>query len=743
MTKYSAVHFFLDESGRFTGTSPRAELALVGGVLLFGDYDPDADARLKAILKRRLEAAGGQFPTELHFSSTQLAERLPDFLRGVTEELPRWCQETRALYGISLRHASDLADPNHGLLSERRNDYRYLSMLWSLVEHLVFVDEKVLERLAPDASINLHVANRAYVFDPQRQSVEELERLGYSVSPDRRQSGRMVVRSILREGDLLTMLRMAVRMRWGDVPVRLGEIRVQRLDYENGNSPAALYLADLYLGLVRQGELGRMRHFRPRATPEALLASFRRLQYGPWLELMALKQAALNNGNLDDYIAASDQYDSLPRQHLDTFEPIERRQQKRAAELLSASAERVVALLEKACHTIDLPGQYDAGWRAAERAWRWLIQPPLRAEMLYLQARLSHANHTGHVRKADEVWQAYERSEPELGSLGSEGLRLRAELRNRRAVHLIDSFRLEEAEKVINGVLDDQEAVQQVLRRMEAGSETCAVNRELGACYGTLGQVHAFLGGQERQDLAKEVFVEACRFFKRADDVERQCVYLGHLACDRGPAGETDWRAVLQKLPALLDPNPISGSGQQYLLALQIKGVLLFAPTTAVLKYLERWKEHRPIEQFEMEETRLHPFGLIHQAMGLLSARAWRETGDNCHRADALAAFERAIKHLKHKSSGPLLQCLGHFADVRRALFEIESEPQQKSRVAALERHFLTLRGTLAEHFGDAAWSAAEETRSAGYFSRLDPGDQYPVTERATRVLAGIRFNYW
>src|SRR5688572_2479132 len=73
MQRFSDLHFFLDESGQFFG--PKRDLALVGGVLVFGRYDDAADGAVRDMLRNRLADVGGQFPQDLHFFESQLSIR--------------------------------------------------------------------------------------------------------------------------------------------------------------------------------------------------------------------------------------------------------------------------------------------------------------------------------------------------------------------------------------------------------------------------------------------------------------------------------------------------------------------------------------------------------------------------------------------------------------------------------------------------------------------------------------------
>ena len=739
MNQYNSVHFFLDESGQLTGKARHNEPMLVGGLLIFGNYAEAEDSSLRAHLRQRLQEVDGRFPEDLHFGRAGLDfERQERFLRSLSDDLRTWAGEDRMCFGINIVHCSDVFGNQRGVLGEQYYDNRYLSMLWSLIEHLVFVDEKVAERLMPDSAFHLHIASRVYCFDPKATPAEEIESLGWKVLPDRRNPGRLVAVNVVQERDLVTMLRMSLRQRWGQPPICLGTIEVTRLDYDRGASPAALYLADLYLGQIRFAELASRRRFRP-PVKSVLLPTFRRVEYGPWLELLARMQAAVRVGDIEQYLANADEYQSLEEQHdLRAFQPIVRRQEKAALPFLRQSGARLVDRLEKACAVADAPGGARRGLLTAEQAGQWMhdagIQD-LRADVLLLQARLSHANHTGDTQKAQSIWQDYLALEPRLHGLGAEGLRIMADMRNRWAVSLTDRFQYEQAEEVLAEVACEREDWAEDLAKRFGITAAQVPNWELGACLGSLGQLYAFIGTAEKQTLAESCFRRAMNFLTDVRDIERQWVYLGHLACDLGEAAL--WQTVLQQLKT----GAIQGASQ-FILALQLKGLTVFGASEEVRSAIERWEQEDTLRQFSEEDRQHHPFGLIHQAAAMLYARAWRETGKTPHVGRACEQFDVASRHMRE--GGSLLKFLSYVAQLRKYLLVIDASPTDARAQRDLVNTFLALRGHLAGQYGDHAWSEDEHGRAiGGIVGKHDPGPEHGFTERMRSLLKAIRFNYW
>ena len=555
MRHFDSIHLFLDESGQVQKAPRRSEPLLVGGILLFGSYDETADDTLRDQIREQVNKVGGSFPGDLHFGQSSLATGAKErFLQAVAGDLRTWSGEERAAYGVHIVHKGDVFGSGEGILSERHYDNRYISMLWSLIEHLVFVDEKVTERLSARATFHLHIASRVYSFDPNVTPAHEVEGLGWKVLPDRRSPGRKFAVNVLLERDLVTMVRMSLRQRWGRSAIRLGSANVDRLDYASGSSPALLYLADAYLGIARFSELARQRPFQP-PVKAVLVPTFRRLEYGPWLELLARMEAAIDEGQAEQYLTLAEEYDALREQHeWSALEPVVKRQQKAVAVFFRESPRPLINMMDDASRIVDRPGGAAQGLAKAELA-RNLRKSAgiesLESEVLFLQIRLSYANHTGDVQAAENIWREYHALESRLHELGADGLRLISEARNRRAVNLTDQFRFDDAEQILSDIVTERESWEQELAGRFGVAIGAMPSRELGACLGSLGQVYAFRGSAGDFARAETCFRRAMSQFKMAADIDRQWVYLGHLACDQREEGRALWEETLEKNAAL------------------------------------------------------------------------------------------------------------------------------------------------------------------------------------------------
>jgi hypothetical protein len=256
-----------------------------------------------------------------------------------------------------------------------------------------------------------------------------------------------------------------------------------------------------------------------------------------------------------------------------------------------------------------------------------------------------------------------------------------------------------------------------------------------------LGQAMAFRGAADDSRHAEAAFRSALGLFTEPRDLEREWVYLGHLACDRGAVGRPLWDEVTRVLPELDFRRPVRRATGQYVLALQLKGLLCYGTKGELERYLAAWSADGPLLEHDLEARAKHPFGLIEQTLGLCRARNWRETGIDAQRRQALVHFEAARAHMNQ--GGSLLKMLALACLLRQRLFEAETGPREAagpSRLFAACRQF---EASLLEHFGERAWGRDQQGRLTGHFGSRDPGDQAPSADRARGLLSAVRFNYW
>src|SRR5690606_12980813 len=123
---------------------------------------------------------------------------------------------------------------------------------------------------------------------------------------------------------------------------------------------------------------------------------------------------------------------------------------------------------------------------------RAAVAATLDTRLLYLQIALSHANHCGDVERAATLWDEY--LEIEHDALAGDLNRAArcAEIRNRPAVGLTDRMHYDAARNVLMKLIEQQEDIADTFARITGVAPRSSY--ELGACYGSLGQIEAFTG---------------------------------------------------------------------------------------------------------------------------------------------------------------------------------------------------------------------------------------------------------
>lgn len=269
----------------------------------------------------------------------------------------------------------------------------------------------------------------------------------------------------------------------------------------------------------------------------------------------------------------------------------------------------------------------------------------------YLQAHITLANHRGQSTEADDAWKQCLDLEAELlVQEGLQGLEKLGTLQNNRAVSLMDQGRFAEAMSLLDSCISRR---REILHTANIQSDAL-----LGKMLGTSGQLHASAPSRDHPR-AEAAFREAMTRFPNPRDRDRQWIYLGHLACDAGPAALPLWQEAQAKLFPDNPGFPVQGRGSQFLLALQAKGLLVFGTQDHRSLWLRHWQES--LRSFPAAMGRDHPFGLIFQNAALLAATC------GTHAEERFSWMEHAI-HLMDRPDSPSLQRLAHAARIRRCL---------------------------------------------------------------------------
>jgi hypothetical protein len=661
-----------------------------------------------------------------------------------------WAADKHKIYGFYIKHDKDVFDSSAEILAEKKLDNRYLSMLWSLVEHFVFVDNNVRDMIDSDATVHLHVASRILFIDSKDEEKEKkktrLESLGYFVKTSNQKSGSYFAYT-LDGKELTTMIRMALRQRWKESNIKFGRIENSGIQYQMKRykrlKPAmGLYLADLFLGQTRSKYYSRE---KGRFLESMIQPNFSEIKYGPWLETLAEMQAALDSGDIESFFLKVQKFYSYGNAVVSFYQSIHEGQTAKAAKLLSGDLAKLKLFMQRLTKKVDLPGEAEhhvdlVNW--TEKLIRICAPSDYLIQVLHLQCRLSICNHTGDVQGVDRVWQEFLKIEPELYIFGTDGLRIRSEMRNRRAVSLTDRFQYSEAESILLDIISLQQgSLKQLAKGFGINAEDIPSD-ELGACYGTLGQIYAFTGLNESIQYAERSFRQAIELFKNSSDINRQWIYLGHLACDQGESGVDLWNEVQQHLPDLGSPAPILETGREFELALQLKGLHVFGSREMKVQFCTQWEKTSLHRNYSKADKSSHPFGFIYQSVAMIYQDLWHQNRENNHYDQMVTTYYNRSSNLMGSKIG-LLKILGLVAELRKCIFKLKRNPAGKKANENIPIVFRSLKENLIELFSSRIWSEDGDGKSDGYFGQLDPGANNSWQRRARAVLAGFRFNYW
>ena len=230
--EYQQLHFFLDESGGFRNQ----DMNLVGGVIVLGPYDNQADEAVLQILRESVQDCQGVFPRDLHFFQTNLLPpRKQRLCELIAERLAAWLGDQREIFGIAIRHRYDLFPQGSNLLAEREYDNRYLQMLYALIEFVCFVYPGIRSKLRPTAEVRVYVGQRHFPLPNSPENQRLLSQLGYEFVSSR-EPDQLLVKSITRR-ELRGLVRAGIRQSWPNTQLCFQEMAVLRISYDLSKPP--------------------------------------------------------------------------------------------------------------------------------------------------------------------------------------------------------------------------------------------------------------------------------------------------------------------------------------------------------------------------------------------------------------------------------------------------------------------------------------------------------------------------
>lgn len=777
--QFDELHIFIDETGLLANVdavNPKTgqkDLCLVGGVVFWGKY-AEFDKRLSTILKTVVANHYGVASwDELHYSNSEGLKKLGRdgywskknaFLASVRDELRRLpCAER--LQGVSIRHESDFGVDRSSLLSENEGDNRYLFMLQSLIEQVVFSDDTT-RRLTQDAKIAVRVASRQLVLERDDSRIPELEARLDRISPKRKlyhYEENFVVPYFHNEKDICNATTAFLKYRRPDATLRFDVQRVETINYRNfakdGSrlelSPSGYYLADLFLGQKR-------RSLQPSARSDGDAASFVVPEYQAWTYEPATEELARcdadlpNGGGYFDYllwskpaVVANPLFADFKRKFAQTLNAKDlRRYWDRLRLEIDAPRAEAFNQARATFLNVDETTRLRSEERRREDAQHF-PKDDAENQLSRAWARFAIANHSGDVAEGERVWQEIENLEPLYRRLSPEKeLEFRTETGLRRAVNLLDAFRFAESRRVVNNLIERQEEASRFFQSSKFFKDRTK-RVQLGRCYSQLGQIEACSGSLET---ARKLFEQAAAQYDEttdAADLERNAIYLGHVACDMrrfavGDFGKSLWTQTLANVPTF-DRVPAKSDNQlslkelsdanRYWAPLLLKGVRLFENDDQVADLLDDW-DASPLrasiyERLNAKQSE-HPDGLVLQAVAESRARLQRKLRTQPLANATRKAFDDAISALQ-KEGSPLMNFLTAVARLRKALWLVAAA--QTDANVELQKAVDSATSRLADLSPSANPSVVaaydEKTKNA------------TLEERARRLVDVVRFNYY
>jgi len=736
--KHDQIHIFIDESGSHQDLKDKP--IMVGGLVVLGNYGAAEDDFLNKTLSRLVLQHNGRGLGDLHDrdSATRLDFTSLDSLRrelnGVFQD---WSGSEREARGVALIHKADVFDERSWIIAEGVLDNRYINMVWALIEHVLFVDPWVETVLDQNAKIHLYVANRVVFFQDNEITSDYLKSIGQNFRLERGFGGDMqiAVPSSINAADLRTSFRMALREKWPKRAYDLSTVEVKSINYRDNSSlsRAGLYLSDLHLRAVR----GKIHKHRTNYFVKELFC----LDYNETFIKVALLKSRMEQGNQEgcqelaaDILNAMEKSPALASCLWEMKKDLQK--------VLEARQDRFEELLLQACRMVDEPGKAESGLLLCKTAWDLLGETRKSApanKARWVQVRLSHANHTANRGAADIIWEQFTIIEPKLAGLGWEGLVFRLNLRNRRSVSLMDQFRFKEAESTLISQIAPLQVIRDAIA-LQGGMEAQKTPLfELGAAFGTLGQILA-MQGPDRHAEAEGFFNRAIGCFVEPRDIERQLVYLGHLACDMGEKGRGIWNKVSEKLLGPDPVTPVTVADKQFVLAIQAKGLFQFGGAEDLVEFARKFKDADLEQSFGTGAKDLHPFGLIWQDVALCAQKAFREKpdGNDWLLEFALDCFDQSISFAMAKKQ-PLFDILGHLAAIRKKILLMDFAPEPRLE-KEMDTHIeevihSSLKAGLLTNEPDGSFSGAGSVIANRKYNS--------VREKATALLGLLHFNYW
>ncbi|MDR2761975.1 MAG: hypothetical protein LBB88_05190 [Planctomycetaceae bacterium] len=723
--KFDEVHLFIAESGSFDNIR---DTILIGGLLLFGKYDETIQNKLRGAMVDSLNEIGKKYPHDTFFhnflESDETKQQGKHFAAALAKKLETLTpnEDERIIYCVVMfQHIHDVHDNTSTLLAQYELNNRYVSMVWSLIEHTLFVSDRTSKKLNDDAKFHIHLAERSYAIDLDKSTLELAKSLNLNLkkSNDVNKKNTYVVTTPLNADDLKNIFNISIRNRWSNTKLELASVETVELAFDkkvkkSDESTPALYLAGAILGIERA------RLIRSQLIAVQTLPILESLIYDQNLDSTAICKSNYCNENIESLISTIEQH---------PIDPNSQQNQELVRILIkeyTRDSKQFQRLFESAKLIADNPKNRKRGndlLRLLEHIYRMSGKQDLFADFYLTLIQFSVANQVGNIPKSSEMWKTYMPMENSLPKLGIEhGLKFGTEFRCRRAINLMEQFNFDLAEQVMIEIGTREEGFCEAMAKFFNMPVEQINLQNIGRCYDTLAQVFAFQASDPyNRKLSELFFRKALTAFSDPVDQTIVWVHLGHLACDFPNHLRPLWNEVVKNLPTtgnIID----DGIKMPFVVAVKLKGALVFGDAeqkkelTETMDIITRSYAYEVINSF--------PYGLILQTLAMLNV----EIG-NKKRANKL--YEKAIRSLELGEQ--FSRSLSIVAKIRHSLFTLDSNPAPNNPKGKYlfhnVRQFIALlpKSQITKQYNDSAYYI----------------DQKNLQQYAKRILNNIKFIHW
>ncbi|MDR2170010.1 MAG: hypothetical protein LBP59_07710 [Planctomycetaceae bacterium] len=747
--KFDELHFFIVESGFFDKVK---ETFLIGGLLLFGKYDETVQKKLREILVDSLSVIDKKYPQDTSFyaflendatkrQGKQFASALAKNLSALTPD-----EDNRTAYGLLMfQNIHDIHDNLPTLFAQNELNNRYVSMLWSLIEHTIFVSDRAAKKLNSGAKFHVHIAARSYVIDLDKTSLKSAKALELNMkknaepkntepkntepndaeSKDAESKNADVVTYTVTPSidadEIKNLFDVAINERWSTSDFKLETVETCELIFDKkikkSDEPTpGLYLANTLLGIERT------RLVRSQLIADPALPILESLIYDQNLDSTAICKSNYCNGNITSLIETLEHYplDPNSQQNQEIVRILIKEYAKNSEQFyrLFDAAKNIAGNAKNRKHGNDLA-------RLVEHIHRMSDKTDLLADFYSILIQFITANQSNYAIKSFDLWRIYLPKENSLPKLGvKNGLKIGAEFRCRRAVNLMEQFNFDLAEQVMIEIGTQNDDFCQAMAKFFNVPVEQIDMQEISNCYDTLAQVFAFQAfDQYKRKLSELFFRKALTATKNPASQIRIWTHLGHLACDFPKQLKPLWDEVLTNLPTTGDYID-DGIKTPHVIAIRLKGALVFGNNelkkelTETMDVITRNYAYEIINSF--------PYGLILQTLAMLNA----ELG-NKKRANKL--FEKTIRSLE--SSEQSARPLATIAKIRHTLFNLESNPNINTNISKNKFLHSNIRQFIS-------YLPKSQISKQLHEATLNP-DQQNTQQNAKRILNLIRFIHW